>query len=218
MPREGVGAQGDRGTHPLQPPSGFRLVPAALDRGAQEEILATVLLAVEQSGWLRPTMPRTGRPLSVRMGNLGPLGWVSDRSGYRYQATHPDTGLPWPPLPDRVLALWHEFAGYPRRPECCLVNFYDEAAKMGLHRDEDEADTAAPVLSVSLGDTALFRLGGLDRKAPTRSFKLASGDIVLLGGDARLAFHGITRIFPGTSTLVPGGGRVNLTIRRVTLP
>ena len=104
------------------------------------------------------------------------------------------------------------------RPEACLINFYDPTAKMGLHQDRDETDFDAPVVSVSLGDCCLFRVGGLKRSDPTRSFRLNSGDVVVLGGDARLAFHGVDRIYPGTSTLLAEGGRINLTMRRVTRP
>ncbi len=163
-------------------------------------------------------MPRSGRPLSVRMCNLGPLGWVSDRAGYRYQPHHPDTGRPWPPLPRALLDLWQAEAGYPHPPEACLVNLYRDGARMGLHQDRDERDLAAPVLSVSLGDDALFRVGGRGRRDPTRSFVLRSGDVVVLGGEARLAFHGVDRTLPGTSPLLSGGGRINLTLRRVTRP
>jgi alkylated DNA repair protein (DNA oxidative demethylase) len=196
---------------------GFRHLPGHLDPAAQGALLAEMLAAVEGSGWFQPTMPRTGRPLSVRMGNLGPLGWVADVRGYRYQAAHPDTGRPWQPLPASLLALWDAVTGWPAPPEACLVNLYRGAARMGLHQDRDEADLTAPVLSVSLGDTALFRLGGTRRGDPTRSLALASGDVVVLGGAARLCFHGVDRILPGSSELVPGGGRINLTLRRVTL-
>lgn len=165
-----------------------------------------------------PTMPRTGKPWTVRMTNCGPLGWVSDRSGYRYQPTHPETDEPWPAIPKMLLDLWEEVTGYPAPPECCLVNFYTGKARMGLHRDEDEEALDAPVLSVSLGDTATFRLGGLERKGKTQSFKLHSGDVLVIGGDNRLAYHGIGRVFPNTSTLLKDGGRVNLTLRRVTKP
>lgn len=196
---------------------GFRHLPGRLDPEAQAALLAEVLALVEEAGWFQPTMPRSGRPLSVRMCNLGPLGWVSDRDGYRYQAHHPDTGRPWPLLPRPLLQLWEVEAGYPHPPEACLVNLYRDGARMGLHQDRDERDLAAPVLSVSLGDDALFRVGGPTRRGPTRSFLLKSGDVVVLGGSARLAFHGVDRILPGTSGLVPGG-RVNLTLRRVSLP
>ena len=196
-------------------PEGFRHLPGHLDRPAQEALLAEVLAAVAGSGWFRPAMPRSGRPLSVRMGNLGPLGWVADRRGYRYQRTHPDSGRPWPPMPAALLALWDAVTGWPAPPEACLVNLYQGTARMGLHQDRDEADLAAPVLSVSLGDTARFRLGGTARGGPTRTLALASGDVAVLGGAARLCFHGVDRILAGTSDLVPGGGRINLTLRRV---
>jgi alkylated DNA repair protein (DNA oxidative demethylase) len=157
--------------------------------------------------------------MSVRMTNCGPLGWITDKDGgYRYQATHPATGKPWPPMPPILHDLWQDLADYPAPPEACLVNYYTSEAKMGLHQDKDEKDFSAPVLSVSLGDTAIFRLGGRSRKDPTRKFNLNSGDVVMLGGDDRLAFHGIDRILPGTSDLLEEGGRINLTLRRVTKP
>jgi len=156
--------------------------------------------------------------MSVRMTNCGPLGWVTDERGYRYQATHPETGEPWPPMPGLLLDAWRELAGYAHAPEACLINVYGPAAKMGLHQDRDEQDFSAPVVSLSLGDTCLFRIGGTKRNDPTQSVRLASGDAVVLGGDARLAFHGVDRIMPGTSTLLPDGGRINLTMRRVTRP
>ncbi|MGL4439867.1 MAG: alpha-ketoglutarate-dependent dioxygenase AlkB, partial [Bosea sp. (in: a-proteobacteria)] len=163
-----------------------------------------------------PRMPKTGSPFSVKMTNCGMLGWVSDVKGYRYQPLHPETGAPWPPMPDILLDAWRALADYPHPPEACLVNFYESAAKMGLHQDRDEADFDAPVLSLSLGDTGVFRVGSTTRGGPTRSVKLQSGDALSFGGPARLAFHGIDRIMPGTSTLLPQGGRINLTMRRVT--
>lgn len=165
-----------------------------------------------------PTMPRSGRPFSVRMTNCGRLGWVSDRAGYRYQPLHPDTGHPWPPIPEALLALWREVSGYPHPPEACLVNLYRDGARMSLHQDRDEEEPAAPVVSVSLGCEAVFRVGGTGRRDATTSLRLASGDVVVLGGEARFSFHGIDRVLPDTSTLVPDGGRINLTLRRVTRP
>lgn len=196
-------------------PPGFRHLPGHLPDAVQRALLAEILTTVEAAGWFQPTMPRSGQPMSVRMCNLGPLGWVTDRQGYRYQATHPDTGRPWPPMPASLLALWDEVTGWPDPPEACLVNLYRGNAKMGLHQDRDETDLAAPVLSVSLGDEALFRLGGTSRKGGTRALTLVSGDVVVLGGEARLCFHGVDRVLPGTSGLVSGGGRINLTLRRV---
>ena len=161
-------------------------------------------------------MPHTGKPFSVMMSNCGSLGWVSDERGYRYQATHPETGRPWPAMPPTLLAAFAEIAPDAPPPEACLINLYDPAARMGLHQDRDEEELAAPVVSLSLGDTALFRVGGLQRNAPTRSFRLASGDAMSLSGEGRLAFHGVDRIIAGSSTLLPEGGRINLTLRRVT--
>ena len=174
-----------------------------------------ILRAAAEGPFYTPLMPRSGRPFSVRMTNLGPLGWVSDRAGYRYQATHPETGAPWPAMPAALLELWRAVADYPRPPEACLVNLYREGAKMGLHRDEDEEDFDAPVVSVSLGDTAIFRIGGLERGGPTQTLKLGSGDVVVMGGPSRLRYHGIDRVLAGSSRLIDGGGRINLTLRRV---
>jgi DNA oxidative demethylase len=199
------------------PPDGFRLVPAYLGPDEQRALLADIRAVVRTAPFFRPAMPGSGRPFSVRMTNAGPLGWVSDKSGYRYQPTHPVTGLAWPAIPERLLAIWADLAVWDGPPECSLVNFYEGAgARMGLHRDEDEEEMAAPVVSLSLGDTAVFRIGGQARRGPTRSVRLASGDAVVLAGAARTAYHGIDRVLPGTSTLLEGGGRINLTLRRVT--
>ena len=193
--------------------------PHALARQGQIALLAAISEVIAEAPLFTPTMPRSGKPMSVRMTNCGPLGWLTDKEhGYRYQATHPETGKPWPPIPAALLELWRELARYPAPPEACLVNFYAGNAKMGQHQDKDEEDFAAPVLSVSLGDTGIFRLGGPSRKDPTRAFELKSGDVVVLGDTDRLAFHGIDRILAGTSDLVPAGGRFNLTLRRVTKP
>ncbi|TDR94305.1 alpha-ketoglutarate-dependent dioxygenase AlkB family protein [Enterovirga rhinocerotis] len=194
-------------------------VPGYLDRASQDALRDALDAAMEGAPPFQPRMPRTGKPFSVRMTNCGPLGWVSDAErGYRYQATHPETGLPWPAIPAILLEAWRDLADYPHPPEACLVNLYGAEAKMGLHQDRDEADFAAPVLSLSLGDTAVFRIGGTSRGGRTTSIRLASGDAFLFGGPARLVFHGIDRILPGSSTLLPGGGRINCTLRRVTPP
>ncbi len=200
-------------------PSGLKFHPGYLDRTRQEGLLAELLQIFAAAPLFTPRMPRSGRPFTVRMSNCGPLGWVSDESGYRYQPTHPVTGRPWPPMPAMLVAAWHDLApDYPAPPEACLINFYGAGTKMGLHQDRDEEDFAAPVASLSLGDACLFRVGGHKRNDPTRSVRLSSGDAIVLGGDARLAFHGVDRIEPGTSTLLPEGGRINLTMRRVTRP
>ncbi len=197
-------------------PAGVRLLPGYLDRSAQEVLLQEVRAVVSAAPLFTPVMPRSGKPFSVRMTNCGSLGWVSDRDGYRYQPSHPVTGAPWPPMPRMLTDLWQALAPRSPEPEACLVNFYAANARMGLHQDRDEATFDAPVISVSLGASAVFRLGGLTRSSRTRSLRLGSGDVVVLGGEGRLAYHGIDRILPGTSTLVRDDGRINLTLRRVT--
>lgn len=198
--------------------TGLNYLPSYFDRTAQEALITAVEQAIAQAPFYTPVMPRSGRPFTVRMSNLGQLGWVSDRDGYRYQARHPETGAPWPAIPDQVLALWRQVADYPHDPEACLVNHYREGAKLGLHRDEDEKEFAAPVVSISLGDTAIFRIGGTERSGKTETLKLSSGDVLVMGGASRLRYHGIDRVLSGTSTLLRQGGRLNLTVRRVTKP
>lgn len=196
----------------------MRYFPAYLTPARQAALLGDIRDVLAAAPLFVPTMPRSGAPFSVRMTNCGPLGWVSDKTGYRYQATHPDTGAPWPPMPRALVELWTALADYPALPEACLVNHYAGGTRMGLHRDADEDARDAPVVSVSLGDTAVFRIGGKTRRDPARTLSLASGDVVILEGDTRLAYHGIDRILPGSSPLLHEGGRFNLTLRRVRVP
>jgi alkylated DNA repair protein (DNA oxidative demethylase) len=119
-------------------------------------------------------------------------------------------------MPARLSEAWAALAPGAPPPQACLINLYDAGARMALHQDRDEADFSAPIVSLSLGDAALFRVGGATRGGPTRSFRLASGDAMTLGGPARLAFHGVDRLYAGSSTLLAEGGRINLTMRRVT--
>jgi alkylated DNA repair protein (DNA oxidative demethylase) len=207
-----AGAERMTDVHPLP---GFRFIPGFLDRAAQEALLAELRAALALAPLYVPRMPRTGRPMSVKMSNCGPLGWVTDERGYRYQPTHPETGQAWPEMPAIVREAWAKLGGFPQEAECCLINYYAGSAKMGLHQDRDETEFAAPVVSLSLGDSCQFRIGGLKRGDATNTIRLASGDAVVLGGQARLAFHGVDRIVPGSSTLLPEGGRFNLTLRRV---
>ena len=198
---------------------GVSLWRGRLDLEAQRGLVEAVAALLAEAPPFRPTMPRTGRPFSVRMSNAGPLGWVSDRSGYRYQPTHPQTGRPWPAIPRQVLEIWEELAAYPAPPEACLINLYDAEARMGAHQDKDEAALDAPVLSISLGSAAQFAIGGVERGGGTRKLLLQSGDVLTLDGPARLAFHGVDKVFPGTSPLprLPESAeRINLTLRRVT--
>jgi len=204
---------------------GIRFKPGHLSASDQRALIDEIVAVIAAAPLFTPVMPGSGKPFSVAMTNCGPLGWVSDRAGYRYQATHPVTGALWPAMPPMLGEIWDALSGYGAPPEACLVNYYRPGARMGLHRDADEADFSAPVVSVSLGDTALFRVGGLRRKDPTRSVRLSSGDVVVIGGKDRKIYHGIDRLYPGTSRLLtpypelfPEGGRINLTLRRVTLP
>lgn len=193
---------------------GVEIFSQALSRPDQEQVLADVRQIVAQAPLFHPET-RWGKKMSVRMTSAGDFGWVSDRRGYRYERTHPATGAPWPAIPDSILGLWSRFAPDARAPECCLVNFYGEGARMGLHQDRDEADFSQPVISVSLGDDGLFRVGGPERKDPTASHWLKSGDIAVLQGETRLAFHGVDRLRFKSSDLLQDGGRVNLTLRVV---
>lgn len=200
-------------------PQGFRWLPARFEQSAQTRLLAAVRCVIADAPLYVPAMPRTGKEMSVLMTNCGALGWVTDQErGYRYQAQHPVTGRPWPAIPAELFDLWSEVAGYPAPPEACLVNYYSHVAKMGSHRDADEQDFSAPVVSVSLGDDAVFHVGGPRRSDPKSRMTLKSGDVVVLGGESRLAYHGIDRMLPTTSDLLEEGGRINLTLRRVTKP
>lgn len=198
--------------------------PGWLDVSARARLSCEVAAALAAAPPFVPTMPRTGKPLSVLMSNAGPLGWVSDVGGYRYQPVHPASGEPWPAIPPTALAAWDALAGFPAPPEACLINLYAPGTRMGLHQDRDEAEFSAPVVSLSLGAPALFRYGGLKRTDPTRSVRLMPGDALVIGGPARLIHHGVDRIFSAGDLLaedpLPGflvpGGRCNLTLRRVT--
>lgn len=200
----------------IEPVPGVRLLSGFLDRERQKALVEAIRQIVRAAPLFTPAMPRSGKAMSVRMTNCGTLGWVTDKErGYRYQPTHPVTGEPWPAMPQMLVDIWEALSGYDRPAQACLVNLYDASARMGLHQDRDETDLAAPVVSLSLGDTCLFRVGGTRRTDKTMSFRLSSGDAVVLGGEGRLAFHGVDRIYPGTSSLLANGGRINLTLRRV---
>lgn len=205
-----------------QYPEGFAHYPLYFSAEEQSALIDSVKRGVARAPFFQPSMPRTGAPLSVVMSNFGPLGWVTDKDkGYRYEAAHPKTGAPWPELPKSLGRLWDAVSGYSQRPEACLINWYKadadggKGAKMGLHVDNDELDVRAPVVSVSLGDPAMFRLGGQARGGKTHGIKLFSGDVVVLAGASRLCYHGVSKVYYGQSALVPRGGRINLTMRRV---
>lgn len=192
---------------------GFEIHKELLDKPAQMELVSAIRAVVRAAPLFRPDTPY-GKQMSVRMSAAGKYGWFSDRTGYRYVTTHPD-GMPWPEIPDQVIQIWDVLTGLQRRPECCLINYYDADARMGLHQDKDEADFRWPVVSISLGDEGLFRIGNATRGGKTESVWLQSGDVVVMGGDARLTYHGVDRIKAGSSALLKDGGRINLTLRVV---
>ncbi|WP_371224753.1 alpha-ketoglutarate-dependent dioxygenase AlkB family protein [Roseovarius sp. 2305UL8-3] len=192
---------------------GFDIYQGYLDCAAQAALLGDLRAVVAAAPLFSPQTPY-GKPMSVQMTSAGKYGWYADRSGYRYETAHP-MGMAWPAIPERVLAIWRALVSKDRDPDCCLINFYGEGARMGMHQDRDEADFSWPVLSISLGDEGLFRIGNTERGGKTSSLWLGSGDVVRMGGDARLTYHGVDRIRFQSSALMPKGGRINLTLRVV---
>jgi alkylated DNA repair protein (DNA oxidative demethylase) len=190
------------------------IYPGLLDRRAQSLLTEQVRDVVREAPLVQFQTPY-GKPMTVRISSAGKYGWTSDRTGYRYLAEQAD-GTPWPAVPPLALKVWKTVAGTDRQPESCLINFYAPEAKMGMHQDRDESDLTQPVVSISLGDDGLFRIGGLKRGGKTDSIWLRSGDVVVLGGEGRMNYHGIDRIKPETSTLLDKPGRLNLTMRVVT--
>ena len=185
---------------------------------AADDALAAALAVIAVAPPRRMTTPG-GKPMSVAMTNCGPLGWISDRDGYRYVPTDPLTGSAWPQMPPVLATLAAEAAdaaGFPGfAPQACLINLYELDARMGAHQDRDEQALAAPIVSVSFGLSARFRIGGASRGGPTRSFPLDHGDVLVFGGPARLAYHGVDRLLPGVHPVL-GARRLNLTFRRVS--
>jgi alkylated DNA repair protein (DNA oxidative demethylase) len=192
---------------------GFVIHKGLLDAAAQHAMVEAVRGVAKTVPLFRPDTPY-GKQMSVRMTAAGKYGWYSDRAGYRYVPTHPD-GTQWPAIPSNILDIWDRVTGLARQPECCLINYYAPDARMGMHQDKDEADFEWPVVSVSLGDDALFRIGNTTRGGKTDAIWLQSGDVVVMGGAARLAYHGIDKLRAGSSSLLPKGGRINLTLRVV---
>ena len=191
----------------------FQIHKGYWDSAAQAAAVDALRTVLKSAPLYRPQTPM-GKPMSVRMSSAGRLGWYTDRHGYRYVSAHPD-GQPWPAIPEQILRVWTDLVSADRLPDCCLINFYGEDARMGLHQDKDEADFSWPVVSISLGDDALFRMGNTTRGGKTESIWLNSGDVVVMGGPARLTYHGVDRIRFGSSSLLPKGGRINLTLRVV---
>jgi alkylated DNA repair protein (DNA oxidative demethylase) len=194
---------------------------AVLLRGfATEEAAALVeeVARVAQAAPFRHLVTPGGYTMSVAMTNCGRVGWVSDRSGYRYDPVDPDTRSPWPAMPELFLDLATRaaaeagFAGYD--PDACLINRYVAGAKLGLHQDRDEKDAWAPIVSVSLGLPAVFLWGGKHRSEPVRRLRVESGDIAVWGGPARFVYHGVAPLKDGQHPL-SGATRINLTFRKV---
>jgi DNA oxidative demethylase len=199
----------------MQLKEGLFYFPSYFEREAQEILLSQVQEAINIAPFFIPTMPKSNKPFSVKMSNAGALGWVSDKQGYRYEDKHPQTGLEWGEIPPLALKAWQDLSVFSHNPQACLINFYAETAKMGLHQDRDEMDLSAPVVSISLGASALFRYGGEKRGDKTNSIWINSGDVLVFGGASRLMFHGIDRIKINSSTLLPHNQRINLTLRYV---
>lgn len=190
---------------------GFEIYKGYIDTDQQSALVGEIREVAKAAPMFSPETPY-GKKMSVKMTSAGELGWYADKFGYRYAPTHP-TGVPWPAIPDRVIEIWRTLTGLDRKPDCCLINYYGENARMGMHQDKDEADFAWPVLSVSLGDAGLFRIGNTTRGGQTESLWLESGDVVVMGGAARLTYHGVDRIRFRSSSLLASGGRINLTCR-----
>ena len=192
---------------------GFDVHKGYLDKLSQTALIEEIRRIAAKAPMFPPQTPG-GKPMSVKITSAGKMGWSADKSGYHYTLCHPN-GTAWPAIPETILALWHQLTKLEREPDCCLINYYGEGARMGMHQDRDEADFSWPVMSVSLGDAGLFRIGNKIRGGSTESIWLKSGDVVIMGGDARLTYHGVDRIRFGSSSLLSKGGRLNLTCRVV---
>jgi DNA oxidative demethylase len=182
-----------------------------------EDELITALREIVVQAPFRHMMTPGGHQMSVAMTNCGDAGWVTDRSGYRYDTIDPDSGKPWPPMPPSFLALAKQAAleaGFDNfATDACLINRYQPGARMSLHQDRDEGDFGAPIVSVSLGLPATFLFGGLKRSDKTQRYRLEHGDIAVWGGPARLAFHGVAPLADGEHAVL-GRQRINLTFRK----
>lgn len=197
---------------------GFFLLKSRLTRVVQQEILAAARAVVGQAPLFRPTMP-SGQSFNYSMTNCGELGWVADRHGYRYQQTHPHTFKLFPAMPqaikDLTIEIAQETGNNDFSPQSCLINLYRKGEKLGLHQDNTEENLSAPIISVSLGDSGIFVLGGLLRTDETKHYIVQSGDVIVMSKESRNFYHAFKGTVPNTSNLLKNGGRLNLTVRQV---
>lgn len=185
--------------------------------GSRDEPILAEIRRIRRAAPFRHMQTPGGGSMSAAMTSCGAYGWVTDPTGYRYEPTDPRTGEPWPPMPELFSTLAREAAaeaGFPGfEPDSCLINRYDQGARMGMHRDADERSFDAPIVSVSLGVSAVFLFGGLRRRDKPDRLRLEHGDVVVFGGDSRMRYHGVQRIEHGAHPLT-GSSRINLTLRR----
>lgn len=193
---------------------------AVLFRGAvlpKSESLLIEIGKITAESPLRRVVTPMGKPMSVDMTNCGEVGWVADRSGYRYECIDPMTSKNWPAMPESLAECAGQFAGLAGykgfQPDTCLINRYSVGSKMGLHQDCDEKDFSQPIVSISLGLPITFSFGGTTRVAPTSKVKLEHGDVLVFGGASRLAYHGVSTLRRGMHPMT-GHYRFNLTFRR----
>lgn len=198
-------------------PAGVTLKVGFLSPAHQRDFVQ-IVRQIEAAAPLAQARTPMGGMTSAAMTNCGAVGWWSDPKGYRYQPLCPGTAAPWPAMPQPFLDLvaaavadtpWPRFV-----PDACLINFYAAGAKMGLHQDKDERDFKQPIVTVSLGDDADFLIGGTKRSDKTLAVVVRSGDVLIFGGDSRMRYHGIRKIYPGTSPLDGLNGRFSLTFRK----
>jgi len=208
---------GSAGRSPEQIAEGAWLLPGFALAQARD-LLAHIASIDQQASFRHQTTPG-GYRMSAAMTSCGQLGWVTDRTGYRYSPTDPLTGKPWPAMPGEFAGLASkaaDAAGYPGFvPQGCLINRYETGARMSLHQDKDEQLLDAPIVSVSLGAPITFLFGGLDRTDPTTRYRLEHGDVVVWGGSSRLFFHGVAPLGKRAAHPETGAIRYNLTFRRV---
>lgn len=192
----------------------LKLFTNYLDPNLQHKVIGLVMNIIKEAPLITPVM-QNGTKFNISITNCGDWGWISDKDGYRYVDRHPVTKNKWPELPKLIKDLAYHSAleaGFPKfEPDSCLINHYKATGKLGLHKDKDELDFGQPIVSISLGDSAIFQYK-VDNNLIDQ--KLNSGDILVIGNEHRLVEHGIKKIIDRTSSLVPGGGRINLTLRR----